>query len=218
MNGDAPVKHLLQRAVRCSVCAGALVHHAASGHHNHLLCVQRDGDFMQHADHRLARRPPARAPAPASRPGAVGPGWPAARPSAAPGPARPARGPAARAGARRPTVAPSARSRQSQAWVARSASSTAEWSAALGDASQGWCGRRPSMATSKHGQVIGATSFWPSQASCCARARMGSAASGWPSSVTLCAVGQQPGQHFQQRGFAGAIGADDAGPASLRQG
>ena len=87
---------------------------------------------------------------------------------------------------------PSGRSRQSQACVARSACSTAAWSAALGAASQAWCGRRPSIATSQALRSSAEPSLCPSQASCRARCRPDRACIGEPSRRTSPVWGNSP--------------------------
>jgi hypothetical protein len=198
------------------VAAGALVQHAAARQHHHVVGLQRQRHLVQHADHRLAR-PPGRAPAAASRPGAAGRGWPGVRPSAAPAPARPGRGPAARAGARRPraaqrALAPVPGLGGAQRLLHRGV-------VGRGRASQAWCGRRPSMATS-----YTVRSSPPSLRSAPARPAAGPCRAGASRPVggpagaprARCAAAAPPAP--QQGGFAGAVGADDAGPAPGGQG
>ena len=99
--------------------------------------------------------------APASRPGAAGRGWPAARPSAARG----ACTASARASSTRwrspPDSWPSGRSRQSQHCVSRIAARTAAWSAALGARQPGLVRQAAQHHDVVRQQVVGAAFALP---------------------------------------------------------
>jgi hypothetical protein len=132
-------------------------------------------------------------------------------------PAPPARAPAARAGARRPRAA-QRRHAPVPGLGGAQARSTAAWSAGLGGASQAWCGRRPSMATSYtvRSSALAFVLPQPGQRAG-ALARLGQRASGGPSSAPRRRCGSSPASALQQGRLARAVGADDAGPAAARQ-
>ncbi len=86
----------------------------------------------------------------------------------------------------------STRSRQARLCVCCMARSTAAWSAALGGASQAWCGRRPSITTSPASRASLPCSSCPSQASSRARALLGQCCSEVPRSHISPSKGIRP--------------------------
>jgi hypothetical protein len=185
---------------------------AAGGHHHQVVGLQGMGDLVQHADHRAAVAPSARTSA-ASRPGAAGPGWPAARPSAA----RSACTASARASSTRWRSPPDRRPSGVRASPRPGCAQRLLHGRAVGAPRRrqpALCGRRPSMATS-YTVRSSAAALVLAQPGRCARALAPlHAAERLACSSTSPRVRQQAGQHAQQRRLAGAVGADDAGPAA----
>ena len=146
----------------------------------HVVGLQRHGHFMQHADHGRPA-PPGRAP---RQPvGLVRCGSRLASGSSISSTcACTASGaPAARAGARRPTARRAGAQRQSRpAWRARPA--PRRLVGREGAASQGWCGRRPSMATSQADRSSVPLVLAPARPVGGRRRAGRPAAHGWPSS------------------------------------
>ena len=187
-------------------------------HHHQLIGLQRQRDFVQHADHGLAAgHQLAHHQQPVGLVRRVEVGQRLVHQQHL-RPRPPARAPAARAGARRPRAGPAAgRASPRPAWRAgraRRRHGRRRWAAPARPGAAGgraWPRRRPS------GRRPSFRSGPARTAAARARARA-VLASGWPSKAHLAAVRQQPGQHLEQGRLARAVGADDAGPARARQG
>jgi hypothetical protein len=188
----------------------------AGGHHDHLVGLQRHGDFVQHADHGLAlrhQRAHQRQPVGLVRRVQVGQGLVHQQHLRLHG----QRAASSTRWRSPPDSSPRRRSRQSQACVARNACSTPR-------------GRPPGRGqpglvrqAAQHGhvpgrQVVGAR-FRSGPARTAPRA-LAPRQSRQRLAQQLHLPhwwGSRPASGLEQRGLAGAIGADDAGPAAGRQ-
>jgi hypothetical protein len=215
--GDAVVEHLLQRAVRGRIGAGALPGHLALRQDHQFVGVQRQRDFMQHADHRapagdqLAHHAQ---PVGLVRQVEVGQGFVHEQHLRLHGQrARQQHTLALATGelAQR-ALAPVPGLRGAQRLLHRGV---------VGRAGR----RQPGLVreATEHGDVPGAQVFGrafalpePGQLPGPLPARQGLHRRA--EQPHLAGVRQQPAQRLEQRGFARAVGPDDAGPAPGRQG
>ena len=159
-----------------------VVGHPAVGHHQQVVGPQRQRQFVQHGDGGAAGARGA-LPGPARRPGAAGPGWPAARPSAAPARPPPAHAPAGRAGAPRRRVARAAARASPSARSGASPPPRSHGRPPSARTARGGRGSRPSIATSRPaGPRRLRPARCPSHASARARSRLLQSGRGAPAS------------------------------------